>query len=130
MPRYYYCYLFFKTLIFSFFFIPGIAWLVIPFKMVDHETLWPIYSWRLFLALSSIPGFISGTWVLYLPESPRLLSDTNRSDKALKILASIYKSNHGSSTEYKVRKFSVFLTLFHRNLGPSSHCAIGVPNDL
>ncbi|KAJ8724651.1 hypothetical protein PYW08_016125 [Mythimna loreyi] len=84
--------------------LPGIAWLVIPFKIANYETLWPIHSWRLFLALSSIPGFVSGGWVLYLPESPRLLSDTNRSEKALKILGSIYKANHGSSAEYKIKK--------------------------
>ncbi|XP_063893915.1 synaptic vesicle glycoprotein 2B [Helicoverpa armigera] len=84
--------------------IPAVAWLVIPFKVVDYETLLPIYSWRLFLALSSIPGFISGAWVLYLPESPRLLSDTNRSEKALKILAYIHKTNNGGSAEYKIKK--------------------------
>ncbi|KAF9823685.1 hypothetical protein SFRURICE_013166 [Spodoptera frugiperda] len=82
-------------------FVIAIAWLVIPFKMADYETLLPIYSWRLFLALSSIPGFISGGWVLALPESPRLLSDTNRSEKALKIMAYIYKTNHGTSAEFK-----------------------------
>ncbi|XP_022834036.1 synaptic vesicle glycoprotein 2B-like [Spodoptera litura] len=84
--------------------LPAIAWLVIPFKMADYETLLPIYSWRLFLALSSIPGFISGGWVLALPESPRLLSDTNRSEKALKIMAYIYKTNHGTSAEFKIKK--------------------------
>ncbi|XP_026727132.1 synaptic vesicle glycoprotein 2B-like [Trichoplusia ni] len=84
--------------------LPAVAWLVIPFKMENSNTLLPIYSWRLFLALASIPGFISGGWVLYLPESPRLLSDTNRSDKALKLLAYIHKANNGTSAEYKIKK--------------------------
>ncbi|XP_075976268.1 synaptic vesicle glycoprotein 2B-like [Anticarsia gemmatalis] len=84
--------------------LPAIAWLVIPFKIPDYPTLLPIYSWRLFLALGSIPGFIAGSWVLCLPESPRLLSDTNRGDKALKVLAYIHKSNVGKNSEYKIKK--------------------------
>ncbi|XP_068627123.1 synaptic vesicle glycoprotein 2C-like [Battus philenor] len=84
--------------------LPAIAWLVIPFKIENYSTLLPIQSWRLYLALGSIPGFLSGIWVLFLPESPRLLCDTNRSDKALKLLAKIYKSNTGITGEFKIKK--------------------------
>nr|XP_032516273.1 synaptic vesicle glycoprotein 2B-like isoform X2 [Danaus plexippus plexippus] len=83
-------------------FLPAIAWLVIPIKLT-YTTILPIYSWRLFLALGSIPGFMAGIWVLILPESPRLLSDTNRSDKALKIIGKIHKSNK-EMTEFKIKK--------------------------
>ncbi|XP_063827225.1 synaptic vesicle glycoprotein 2B-like [Ostrinia nubilalis] len=84
--------------------LPAVAWLVIPFKVADYHTLLPVYSWRLYLALGSLPGFVSGLWMLALPESPRLLSDTNRSDKALKILAKIHKNNHGKGAEFKIKK--------------------------
>ncbi|XP_045449397.1 synaptic vesicle glycoprotein 2B-like [Melitaea cinxia] len=84
--------------------LPAIAWLVIPFKLPGYTTLLPIYSWRLYLALGSIPGFLSGIWLMFLPESPRLMSDTNRSDRALKIIAYINKCNNGSKSEFKIKK--------------------------
>ncbi|CAB3235174.1 unnamed protein product [Arctia plantaginis] len=84
--------------------LPAVAWLVIPFNIPDHPTILPIYSWRLLLALGSIPGFIAGAWLMCLPESPRLLSDTNREEKALKALAYIYKANHGKNSEFKIKK--------------------------
>lgn len=101
--------------------LPAIAWLIIPFKIVDYPTLLPIYSWRLFLALGSIPGFISGAWVMCLPESPRLLSDTNRGDKALKILAYIHKCNHGPNSEYKVKKLIQDDILIAKTLGDAEN---------
>ncbi|GBP21627.1 Synaptic vesicle glycoprotein 2B [Eumeta japonica] len=74
--------------------LPGLAWLVIPFKLSDYtSTLLPIHSWRLYLALMSLPGFISGFWLFFLPESPRLLLNRGRSLDALKILANIYNYN-------------------------------------
>ncbi|CAH0724026.1 unnamed protein product, partial [Brenthis ino] len=93
--------------------LPAIAWIVIPLQLDGYTTLLPIYSWRLYLALGSIPGFLSGIWVLFLPESPRLLSDTNRGDKALKIMAYINKCNKGSRAEFKIKKLiqdNIFIT--------------------
>ncbi|XP_064292228.1 synaptic vesicle glycoprotein 2B-like isoform X2 [Plodia interpunctella] len=84
--------------------LPACAWLVIPFKAVNHTTIIPIYSWRLFLALGSLPGFVGGLWILNLPESPRLLSDTNRSDTALKLLAKIHRANCGKKEEFRIKK--------------------------
>ncbi|XP_041968003.1 solute carrier family 22 member 5-like isoform X2 [Aricia agestis] len=83
--------------------LPALAWLIIPFNVGSTKWL-PIHSWRLYLALGSIPGFIAGVWVMFLPESPRLLSDTNRGDMAVKIMERIYKSNNGDTTEFKVKK--------------------------
>ncbi|KAI5635151.1 major facilitator superfamily domain-containing protein [Phthorimaea operculella] len=82
-------------------FLPAIAWMIIPLK-VDFQTLLPIYSWRLYLALGSLPAFVGGFWFLCLPESPRLLSDTNRAGEAVKILQTIAKGN--GVEDYKVKK--------------------------
>ncbi|XP_052758144.1 synaptic vesicle glycoprotein 2B-like [Galleria mellonella] len=84
--------------------LPAFAWLVIPFHASNATSVLPTYSWRLFLALVSLPGFISGFWILYLPESPRLLCDTNRSEKALELLTLIHNSNNGKTSEFKVKK--------------------------
>ncbi|KAL4703842.1 hypothetical protein ACJJTC_016809 [Scirpophaga incertulas] len=83
--------------------LPAIAWLVIPFK-TGHQTLMPLYSWRLYIALGSMPGFVSGLWMLFLPESPRLLLNTNRGDKAIKHLARMHRNNFGKSSEFKITK--------------------------
>ncbi|XP_049870501.1 synaptic vesicle glycoprotein 2B-like [Pectinophora gossypiella] len=83
--------------------LPAFAWLVIPIKM-EVATILPVYSWRLYLAVASVPAFVAGFWTLCLPESPRLLSDTNRSDQALKILKYIAKVNSGKVEEFKVKK--------------------------
>ncbi|CAG9787475.1 unnamed protein product [Diatraea saccharalis] len=85
-------------------FLIAIAWLVIPFKTVDFHTVLPVASWRLYLALGSLPGFVSGLWMLTLPESPRLLADTNRGDKALKLLTNIHRKNNGKGAEFKIKK--------------------------
>ncbi|XP_023941006.1 synaptic vesicle glycoprotein 2B [Bicyclus anynana] len=93
--------------------LPAIAWLVIPLKLSGFTTILPIYSWRLYLALGSVPGFVAGIWVLFLPESPRLLSDTNRSDKAMKIISYINQCNRGSGAEFKIKKLiqdNIFMT--------------------
>ncbi|KAG6448214.1 synaptic vesicle glycoprotein 2B [Manduca sexta] len=84
--------------------LPALAWLVIPFKLPDYPTILPISSWRLYLALGSLPGFIAGVWVLYLPESPRLLLDTNRGDRALKLMEYIHKGNFGKNAVFKIKK--------------------------
>ncbi|XP_059054517.1 synaptic vesicle glycoprotein 2B-like [Achroia grisella] len=84
--------------------LPAFAWLIIPFNALNATSVLPTYSWRLFLALASLPGFISGFWILYLPESPRLLCDTNRSEKALDLLSQIHKVNNGKTSEFKVKK--------------------------
>ncbi|CAK1543775.1 unnamed protein product [Leptosia nina] len=83
--------------------LPALAWLVIPFN-TSNSSLFPTHSWRLYIALGSLPGFISGLWLLLLPESPRLLTDTNRGDEALKIINYINKRNNGSVSEFKIKK--------------------------
>lgn len=89
--------------------LPAVAWLIIPYKPSQYlPTLLPIYSWRLFLAISSIPGFISGIWVLFLPESPRLLADTNRTEKAVKILTRIFEANaRKNDQEFKIKTITL-----------------------
>ncbi|CAG4946262.1 unnamed protein product [Colias eurytheme] len=81
--------------------LPAVAWLVIPFKVASYSHL-PIHSWRLYIALGSIPGFVSGLWVLFLPESPRLLTDTSRGDDAVKIMGEICRGN--GNGDYKIKK--------------------------
>ncbi|CAH3935028.1 synaptic vesicle glycoprotein 2B-like [Pieris brassicae] len=92
--------------------LPAVAWLVIPFNS-GASTILPTHSWRLYIAVGSIPGFIAGLWLIFLPESPRLLTDTNRADEALNILKHINEKNNGSDTQFKIKKIiqdNIFVT--------------------
>ena len=57
----------------------------------------PYSSWRLYIALCTIPTLSSGITFLLMPESPRFLMDQGRTEEALKVFQRIYKSNNSSS---------------------------------
>nr|CAD7447964.1 unnamed protein product [Timema bartmani] len=80
--------------------LPGLAWLIIP-QTWAWELPWITYrSWRLFVIVTALPGLIT---VLYmgrvLPESPKYLLATGRSQEALDILRRIYADNSGEPPE-------------------------------
>ncbi|XP_073952766.1 synaptic vesicle glycoprotein 2B-like isoform X1 [Choristoneura fumiferana] len=112
--------------------LPAFAWFIIPIK-IGYTSILPIYSWRLLLAVSSIPGMVAGLWTMSLPESPRLLSDTNRSDEALKILARIHKANR-MKKEFKITKLiqdSIFVSkTLDEDTSRTKALFIGVVKDL
>ena len=60
-------------------------------------------SWQIFLAITSIPSFLSGSLVLFLPESPKFLMSTGRNKEALIVFQKIFTWNTGKSyKEYPV----------------------------
>lgn len=71
-----------------------IAWLIIP-------QLWSVSvgtinfdSWRIFLAICTIPAFTSGLFFFLMPESPRFLLSVGQDKQALKILKKIFRMNN------------------------------------
>lgn len=75
----------------------GIAWLVIPQKWnfaFPNETI-EINSWRVFLAITSLPEFLACVALFVFPESPRFLILKGRHDEALNVLRKIYSLNTG-----------------------------------
>lgn len=78
--------------------VPCIAWLIIP---MDWE--WSLFggsiifdSWRMFLAICSIPEFIACFAVSFFPESPRFLISKGRHQEALQVFRKIYEMNTGN----------------------------------
>ena len=75
-------------------------------------------AWRWMFGLGAVPAGIFTAGVLFLPESPRWLVQTGRSEKAKRALASLgdqqyasetYNSiNSSVSSETKVKSFSIF----------------------
>lgn len=77
--------------------VSGIAWLIIPQKWIinlgngDIE----INSWRVFLAICSLPEFLACMAIFAFPESPRFLLLKGKTDEALEVFKKIYSVNTG-----------------------------------
>jgi len=84
----------------------GIAWLIIPQKWYMKflsDTL-EIASWRMFLAICSLPEFLACIALFAFPESPRFLILKGRHDEALNVFKKIYSLNTGKDPDtYPVR---------------------------
>ncbi|XP_011872585.1 PREDICTED: synaptic vesicle glycoprotein 2B-like isoform X2 [Vollenhovia emeryi] len=81
--------------------LPCIAWLIIPQKWyitLLSETR-EINSWRVFLAICSLPEFIACATLFAFPESPRFLILKGRHDEALRVFKKIYSLNTGKDPD-------------------------------
>lgn len=58
-----------------------------------------VTSWRLFLALSTIPGLAASLALWFFPESPRFLMAKRKPDDALDVFRKIYALNTGNDPE-------------------------------
>lgn len=79
----------------------GIAWLILPQKWYItflSETR-EINSWRVFLAICSLPEFLACITLFAFPESPRFLILKGRHDEALNVFKKIYSLNTGKDPD-------------------------------
>ncbi|KAH0955379.1 hypothetical protein HN011_005460 [Eciton burchellii] len=82
-------------------FLPCIAWLTIPKKwdVTFFSNTIEIHSWRVFLAICSLPEFLACAAIFAFPESPRFLILKGRHDEALDIFKRIYSLNTGKDPD-------------------------------
>lgn len=80
-------------------FVAGLAWLIIPRSIGFVTSLFVYNSWRIFLMVCSIPSFIVGFLLFYLPESPKFLLSKGKHDKAMAIFRGIYVTNTKKSAD-------------------------------
>ncbi|XP_066590146.1 synaptic vesicle glycoprotein 2B-like isoform X3 [Prorops nasuta] len=81
--------------------LPCIAWLIIPQKWdwsFMNGTV-EINSWRVFLAICSLPEFLACFAFAFFPESPRFLMLKGRREEALEMFKKIYAINTGKDPE-------------------------------
>ncbi|XP_011161791.1 synaptic vesicle glycoprotein 2B isoform X2 [Solenopsis invicta] len=81
--------------------LPCIAWLIIPQKWyitLLNETI-EINSWRVFLAICSLPEFLACIALFAFPESPRFLILKGRHNEALNVFKKIYSLNTGKNAD-------------------------------
>lgn len=81
--------------------IAGIAWLIIPQKWTINIGSGPmeINSWRVFLAICSLPEFLACVALFAFPESPRFLLLKGRREEALEVFKKIYSVNTGKEAD-------------------------------
>ncbi|XP_033319766.1 synaptic vesicle glycoprotein 2C-like isoform X2 [Bombus bifarius] len=81
--------------------LPCIAWLIIPQKWTIN--IWTgvvkISSWRVFLAICSLPEFLACLAIFAFPESPRFLLLKGRREEALEVFRKIYSVNTGKDPD-------------------------------
>lgn len=77
-------------------FVAGLAWLIIPQEIGVYSSNFIYNSWRIFLLICSLPSFVVGVMLFFLPESPKFLLSRGKSEKAIEIFKSIYHINTGN----------------------------------
>ncbi|KAG7204447.1 hypothetical protein KM043_004883 [Ampulex compressa] len=81
--------------------LPCIAWLIIPQKweITLMGLMLEISSWRVFLAICSIPEFLACVALFAFPESPRFLLLKGKRAEALEVFKRIYSINTGKDPD-------------------------------
>ncbi|XP_070178141.1 synaptic vesicle glycoprotein 2C-like isoform X2 [Littorina saxatilis] len=76
----------------------GLAWLVIPHTSLGYfSSEFKYNSWRIFIALCTVPSLTSAAIFVLMPESPKFLLKYGREDEAIKVLKKIHRSNKSTA---------------------------------
>ncbi|XP_063226463.1 synaptic vesicle glycoprotein 2C-like isoform X2 [Bacillus rossius redtenbacheri] len=77
--------------------VPGLAWVIIPkpwsWSLLGGRVTYN--SWRVFVAVCSLPSLLAGGLMLCFDESPKFLVSRGRLDEALQVLQNMYSVNSG-----------------------------------
>ncbi|XP_058059675.1 uncharacterized protein LOC131210441 [Anopheles bellator] len=86
--------------------LPALAWIIIPqsWNLVIVNGFLEIHSWQIFLAVSCLPGVLSGTCVLFLPESPKFLMSKGQNEQALNVFRWLHAINTGGRQDFPIKE--------------------------
>lgn len=91
------------------FYFKALAWIIIPQDIGYRSPTFLYNSWRIFLAICSIPSVLVAVFLFFLPESPKFLLIRNDHQKALEVFKQIYATNTGNDPEmYPVSRLIIF----------------------
>lgn len=79
--------------------LPAVAWFVIPIKWSYNSHGIEYNSWRILVALVSVPSLLSAFILMLYPESPRFVLAKGRNQEARDILAKVYSWNTRKSPD-------------------------------
>ncbi|XP_019617403.1 PREDICTED: synaptic vesicle glycoprotein 2C-like [Branchiostoma belcheri] len=89
----------------------GLAWLVIPRTYLQFSLGTMMYdSWRVFVALCTIPSLTAALLLTCMPESPKFLMEMGKEKEALRVLSRVHKMNTANGKtprQYSVRQLEV-----------------------
>lgn len=88
----------------------ALAWIIIPRDIGYRSPMFLYNSWRIFLAICSIPSILVAVFLFFLPESPKFLLTRNDHQKALEVFKQIYATNTGNDPDmYPVSSLLTYL---------------------
>ncbi|XP_011203932.1 synaptic vesicle glycoprotein 2B isoform X2 [Bactrocera dorsalis] len=79
--------------------LPAIATATLPHHIAFEIWVMKFHTWHVFLAITALPGLISGLVLPFFPESPKYLMAQGRNVEALATFKTIYALNTGKSKE-------------------------------
>ena len=87
--------------------VAGLAWAIIPHTLGwNNPDGFKYNSWRIFVAVASLPSFLVSLGLATLPKSPKFLLYQGKQNEALSILQKIYSQNTGRpKVSYPVKQF-------------------------
>ncbi|KAI5724660.1 hypothetical protein M8J77_005623 [Diaphorina citri] len=81
-------------------FVASLAWIIIPQSIGVRVPGFLFNSWRIFLAICSIPSVIVAFLLFMLPESPKFLLARNKHEEAMQVFRHIYAINSGKDPSF------------------------------
>ncbi|XP_014097018.3 synaptic vesicle glycoprotein 2B isoform X1 [Bactrocera oleae] len=79
--------------------LPAIATTTLPHHIAFEIWVMKFHTWNVFLAITALPGLISGLLLPFFPESPKYLMSQGRNVEALATFKTIYALNTGKNKE-------------------------------
>uniref|UniRef100_A0A182RT93 MFS domain-containing protein n=1 Tax=Anopheles funestus TaxID=62324 RepID=A0A182RT93_ANOFN len=102
--------------------LPALAWLIIPqpWNLVLGDGILELHSWQIFIAVSCLPGVLSGISVMFLPESPKFLMSKGQNERAMAIFRRLYTINTGGRQDFPINELVDEVRLVGSSIEPTS----------
>lgn len=84
--------------------LAGVGWIIIPLDVSFEAKNFFFHSWNLFVLICSLPALITGSWLLFFPETPKYLAETGQNVKMLDVLMRMYSENTGEPPKEYITK--------------------------
>ncbi|XP_048264197.1 synaptic vesicle glycoprotein 2A-like isoform X3 [Bombus affinis] len=85
--------------------LAGVGWIIIPLNVnIETDSGFFFHSWNLFVFICSLPALLTGTWLLFFPETPKYLAETGHNVQMLDVLMRMYSENSGEPPKEYITK--------------------------
>ncbi|XP_054014399.1 synaptic vesicle glycoprotein 2A-like isoform X2 [Hylaeus anthracinus] len=84
--------------------LAGVGWIIIPLEVNIPIGGVVFHSWHLFVFICSLPALLTGTWLLFFPETPKYLAETGQNVQMLDVLMRMYSENSGEPPKEYITK--------------------------